>query len=312
MRGTRVGLALLGVAAVIVPMAAGPAAADATSVTVGSVTVGGTSISVGGTITFGTDATNGVTLGTDAAGDALVTGAGLDLKSISVRPNIAARQLVWTLATNDGVPEPVGVPPGLGFQVPITVDGQDWWRWLGAGTAGTANAQLGEWTALCHNEVNGAQGGWSCPGLVFGSTNTFTLAGSITATGVTWTQGFSQMKPQISYGSVVEQGSILCARPCSFTYPPGLALGGLQAVDAIDTMAAYKVPGAVELGIAPAGTPPSSVNFSATGTFNGTTGAFTGSVSKPGTAGAYTVYAKTCFGIADALTCAIGSSDVTV
>ncbi|MGH2691394.1 MAG: hypothetical protein ACRDHM_02715 [Actinomycetota bacterium] len=312
MRGIRFWVSLPAALAVLAPFTTQPAFAADTAVTVSGAAVGTTSISVTGTIAYGTDATDPVVLGTDASGDAAAPG--MDLTGISVRPNIAGKQLIWNLATGNGLPDPVGGPaPALtAYMVPIMVDGDERWRWLGAGTTGTAFGNTEKWTGLCHNEVSeGTAGGWSCPGTLAGA-NTFSYTGSITQTGVSWTQPFAQMKPTIKYGSVVEPSSILCARPCSFLFPPGFALGGLHQVDTIDLMEAYKVPGEVKLAIAPLGVVPPTSAFSTGATFTGNTGAFSGSVARPAAAGEYTVWARTCFGKAEALTCALGSSNVTV
>lgn len=312
MRAGRLALSLGALVAVAVPFGAGSALADGTSVTVSGGSVGSSSISVTGSMAFGSDATSAVVLGTDAAGDATPALPGMDLASISVRPDIAGKKLIWTLGTSNGLPDPVGGPgpAAMGYMVPIMADDEDWWRWLGAATTASGNAQAAEWTGLCHNEVAGAQGAWSCPGAVFTSTGTYTLTGSIATTGVSWTQGFTQMKPTLQYGSVVASSSIHCAGPCSIAFPPGL-VGALTPIDTM-SMDSYKVPGEVLLALAPTGVTPSSDAFSTKGTFNGTTGAFTGSVAKPAAPGAYTVWAKTCFGKADEPTCVLGSKDITV
>jgi hypothetical protein len=297
---------------VLVPLTTQPAVAADTAVTVAAPTVGATTIAVSGSIAFGTDATDELVLGTDASGDSPVPG--MDLTAISVRPNIASRQLIWKLSTANGLPDPAGgpAPAGTAYMVPIMVDGDERWRWLGAGTVGTAFGNTDKWTGLCHNEVSeGTAGGWSCPGTLAGA-NTYSYTGSITQAGVTWTQPFAQMKPVIKFGSTVEPSSILCARPCTFLFPPGFALGGVHQVDALDGMEGYKVPGEVKLAIAPLGAEPAASAFASNATFSHTTSAFSGTVPRPATAGEYTVWARTCFGKAEALTCVLGSSNVTV
>ena len=42
------------------------------------------------------------------------------------------------------------------------------------------------------------------------------------------------------------------------------------------------------------------------------TGAFNGSVAVPAAAGSYTVYVRTCGGLQSSLTCAVGSTDITI
>lgn len=312
MRRTTLSLALAMTVAALVPLGARAQTADETVVTL-EATVGSV-IAVGGNVAYGTDATGNVTLGTDAAGDALAPAVGLDITSLSVRTDVAARRLVWTLGIGDGLPDPVGGPPpaATAYMVPITVDGENWWRWLGAGTAGSSTGQAGKWTGLCHNETaGGAQGGWTCPGPLTGG-GAFPYSGTISEAGVTWTQPFNQMKPAIQFGSRIEQGTILCGGPCSFPFPPGFALGGLASYDKLDFWDGYKVPGEVELGITAAGVPPTASTFTTDATFNNSTGAITGSLPTPATPGDYTVHARTCFGLADSPTCVTGSTDIIV
>lgn len=304
--------ALTAAFAVVLSIVASPAFADATTVNVSGAAVGSSSISVTGSVVYGTDATGTLVLGTDPSGDATPPAPGMDLTGVSVRPDIAGKKLIWTLSTGNGLPDPVGgpAPAMMGYMVPISVDEEDWWRWLGAGTAGSNIAATGKWTGLCSNEIaGGTQGGWGCPGTLAGA-GTYSYTGSITASGVTWTQPFGQMKPQIQYGSVVAPSSIHCGGPCTFVWPSGL-LGSAAPIDAM-SMDSYKVPGEVLLAVAPAGTTPTSSAFATKALFNGTTGAFSGSLTKPASAGAYTVWAKTCFGKAEEATCSIGSTDITI
>jgi hypothetical protein len=308
MRTSRFGVALLAAAAIGVSFGAVPASA-ASTISVNTLTKSGSSVTVAGSIAYGTDATGDLVLGTDATGDAVAPAPGLDLSSIKVRPDLAGRKLIWTLGIANGLPDPVGgpAPVFMGYQVPLVVDGEEHWRWLGAGTAGSAIAATGKWTGLCSNEVNGASGGWGCPGTVAGA-GTYSYTGSISATAVSWTQPFSQMAPTIQYGSVVEQGSILCARPCSFAWPPGL-VGAAAPVDMIDSQSGYKVPGEIKLAIGPVGSTP---NFDTKATFNAAAGSFSGSVNLPSASGTFTVSAQTCYGLSDEPTCVVSSADITV
>jgi hypothetical protein len=285
----------------LVPLAGPTTAAETTTVTVASTTVGASTISVAGSIDFGTDATGDLVLGEDAAGDAVADGVGLDLGKISVRPDIAGKKLIWTLTINDGAAAIGGSPPMTGYMVPINANGEDFWRWLAAGTEGSNFGQQARWTGLCQNELaDGSQGGWSCPTMI---------TGSVTPTAVSWTQRFTEMKPAIAYGSLIEQGSILCGRPCSFAWPVGL-VGSVAPADTIAFMKSYKVPGEVHLAIAPAGVVPSS--FPTKATFSGTAKSFNGTVPRPATPGAYAVWAQTCFGDGETPTCVLGSQDITV
>lgn len=297
-------LAVVMVAATLAIPASVPAAEDvATTVTVDEVSASGKQISVSGSAVYGDDATSDVVLGTDPADDAEVSGAGLDLASISVRTDLEAEQLVWTLETHDGIVDPVGNPPATGYMVPIMVDGEDRWRWLAAGNSGTGwLPQPAQWTGLCHNEEeSGEQGGHLCPTM---------LPGSVSASGVTWSQPFTHMKPFIERGSVIESSSIFCGSPCSF--PWFVIARPHNAVDKIETMDPYRVPGEVALAIVPSGAQPGDEDFTVGATWDSSTSVFSGSLLAPPDPGAYTVWARTCFGLAQSPTCVLGSADVTV
>jgi hypothetical protein len=304
MRKTRFAIAIVGMFVAALPAASPISAADTTTVTVNPADVGATSIGVTGLINFGDDATATRVVGTDAAGDAVVKGAGLDLGNLTVRPDIAAKRLIWTLAITDGLAAPFdGSAPASGISVPLMVNGDDKWRWLAAGTPGSNNGKTTNWTGVCHNEsADGTEGGWNCP---------TTTTGSFTAAGVTWTQRFQDMKPPITYGAVLEPSTIYCGLPCSFSWPAG-AVTALTPYDVLDIMDSYKVPGQVELAIAPTGTTPKDTAFTNPATFNGTTKVFSGAVPRPAAPGAYTVWARTCFGDGWEPTCVLGSTSVTI
>jgi hypothetical protein len=299
-RNARTGLILLGIVVGTMPLAGPTTAAETTSVAVSGATVGTSTIAVTGAIDFGTDVTGDLLLGEDPSGDATVKGAGLDIGSISVRPDIAGKKLIWTLTVTDGAAAIGGAPPMTGYMVPI-MNGQDKWRWLAAGTEGSNFGQSAKWTGVCQNELaDGTQGGWSCPTMI---------SGSVTPTAITWTQRFTEMSPAIAYGSMIESSSILCGAPCTFAWPVG-AVGAASPVDTMGSMNAYKVPGEVTLAIAPTGANPGA--FTTKATFNGTSKTFAGSVPKPANPGNYTVWAQTCFGDGYEPTCVVGSRDITI
>ena len=304
MRKARLAIAIVGMFVAALPAASPISAADTTTVTVNPVDIGSTSIGVTGLIDYGDDATAARVVGTDAAGDATVKGAGLDLGNLTVRPDLAARRLHWTLAITDAMAAPIdGTVPAAGIAVPLMVNGDEKWRWLAAGTPGSNNGKTTNWTGLCHNETaTGTSGGWNCPS---------TMTGTFTATGVTWSQRFQDMKPVITYGAVVEPSTIYCGLPCSFGWPAG-GVTAAAPFDVLATMDPYKIPGQVELAIAPTGTAPKATSFTNPATFNGTTKMFAGSVPRPATAGAYTVWARTCFGDGYEPTCVLGSTNFTV
>jgi len=289
-------------AALMLGLVAVPASADATSIDVGTSNVVGGVVQVTGTITFGSDLTGPVEVWSDAAGDAVVNGVGLDIAKGTISTNIAQSRLVFGLDLADGLPAPADGPPpaASGFQWPVTVNGEDRTRWLGAGTTGSGN-RFADWTGVCHNETS--MGGWDCA---------LAVPGTITQAGVTWTVSFSQIAPGVTRGSTIDGGGILCGIPCSIAWPPGL-VGSLAPIDTGGFPDTYVVPGKVEVGIAPLGTPPGAVNYNGTGNLTTpSTGAFNGSVSAPATPGDYSLFVKTCGGLQSSLTCAVGTADVTI
>jgi len=275
-------------------------AQTASTITVSNATANGGIISVSGTVALGPDVLGPTEVWSDPSGDAVVAGIGLDMTKGTIATNLATNRLVFAVSTSDGLPAPVdGPPPAAGFQWPVSVNGEDLTRWLGAGTAGSGN-RTAEWTGLCHNQTS--TGGWDCAQSV---------TGSVTGTGVTWSVSFGQIPNGVTHGSTIDSGAILCGIPCSIAWPPGL-IGALSPIDTGGFPGTYVVPGKIQLGIAPAGTPAGSVTFTNTGTLVGSSSTFTGEVSRPSLPGAYTVYVKTCGGLQDALTCAVGTKDITL
>lgn len=293
------------VASLALALAAGPVSAvETSSLTVDGITVSGGTLSVTGTAVFGDDLLGPVEVWSDSEGDAAASGAGLDIAAGTIATDLASRKLVFTMSTVDGQPAPVdGSPPLTGFMWPISANGENWFRWLGAGTQGAATSPS-KFTALCENEneAEGGSGGWSCA---------TTIPGSLTQDGITWNLQFSRMKPALDVGSTVEAGGILCNVPCSMTWPTQV-VGALTPVDTAGFPETYVIPGRIRLGVAPAGTPESQVTYSATGALNATADGFTGSLSAPQSPGTYTLFVKTCGGLQPSQTCVIGSSDFTV
>jgi hypothetical protein len=119
------------------------------------------------------------------------------------------------------------------------------------------------------------------------------------------------MNPALDVGSTIDAGSILCGVPCSMPWPPGL-VGALAPTDTAGFPDTYVIPGRIRLGVAPAGTPEPSVTYTTTGSLNAGATGFTGSLSAPSGAGAYTLWVKSCGGLQSSQTCVIGSSDFTI
>lgn len=280
------------------------AQSETTTIAVQSAAVNGGSIAVAGVVNYGADALGPVTLSEDVAGDVAVAGVGLDVGDVSVETDLAKQQLIFTLQLHDGLAAPVNGPgPFTGYMVPLLSDGDDRWRWLGAGGIGTNfPPQAGGWGALCSNESeNGEQGGWSC---------TDAITTTISADSVRWELPFAKMKPQIQYGSMIESSSINCGSACSFQWPSFFNLAALFATDVSFPMDEYKVPGEVELGIAPTGTQPSAVSFGTKATFTPSTSAFNAVLPAPTTPGDYTVWTRTCYGAP--ISCVYGNAPIQI
>lgn len=319
-RKGRVAVVLAAAAAITVPLTSatvasaepvGPAAAEAeaevTTIAIGSATLAGGSIQIAGSVGYGADALGPVTLSEDVSGDANVSGAGFDIGDVSVEADLAASKLIFTLGINDGLAAPVDGPgPMTGYMITLMSDGDERWRWLGAGTAGS-NFAAGKWGGLCHNENNSPTtgkppGGWSCPA-------DGALTTTITADAVVWALPFSKMKPAIQRGSVLESSSIFCGGACSFNWGPTFNLASTP-VDSSFAMDEYKVPGEVELGIAPTGTQPSAVSFGTKATFTPSTSAFNAVLPAPTAPGDYTVWTRTCYGAP--VSCVYGNAPIQI
>jgi hypothetical protein len=303
-RKIRFALTCVAMVAATVPLASPGHAGDTTTVTIDGVMVSGSEISVGGLLDFGADATAETVLSEDAPADATVKGVGLDLGTLSVRTDIAAKKLIWTLTITDAPASLNGGPPATGYLVPIMANGDDRWRWLAAGNVGANQGKTTPWTGVCHNEASeGTQGPWDCP---------TTIEGSVTAAKITWTQRFSQMKPAITFGSTIEPSSIHGGVPASMAWPAVYMTGGSNPIDTMPAFDGFTVPGGVTLAIAKAGVTPPPTAFTHAATFNSTTKRFSGSVPTPKTAGNYTVWAQTCIGNIFEPTCSQANTGVTI
>jgi hypothetical protein len=279
-------------------------------VAINTAALGAGKVTVSGAVSYAQDAVGPLVVATDAAADASQQGAGLDIKDLSMQTLLKAKKVVFTMGINDGLAAPVdGNAPFTGYHWPIVVDAEDRFRWLGGGSAGTnLPPRAAKWVGVCENEATGGgTEGWNCPG---------SIPGGITATAVRWELPFKYQTglTPIVYGSTIEgSGGVYCGVPCSWPWPSAV-VGAAAPSDFADAPGMYKVPGEIKLGIAPAGTPVSGVNFSGIGTFSASdesAGTFSGTVNAPTAAGTYTVWAKTCYGI-DGGTCAIASRDITL
>jgi hypothetical protein len=233
-------------------------------------------------------------VGTDGSGDASPPGLGLDVGDAFVTPDLAAKRLILALNVNDGVPGIDGIGPAAGYVWPIAFNGVDNNNWLAAGTYLSGWLPKTEkWFELCSTSA----GSYTCGN---------TMTGTMSASQVTWTIPFNVSGPA-TYGSTLEAGASYPGSPG--TIPWAVVSGGSN----FDTVAVsgYMIPGKVEVGIAPAGTQESQVQYTSSAAFNPTTSGFTISAPTPA-AGSYTVFARSCFGNTDEVTCLKTSQPLTV
>jgi hypothetical protein len=268
--------------------------ADTSSLQLDTVTIGST-VSVTGTLALGTDATGTTKVGTDGSGDATVPRLGFDLGDAFITPNLAGKKLTLSLNVNDGVPGIDGIGPAAGYVWPLAVNGIDNNQWLAAGTYVSGWLPKTEkWFELCSTNA----GSYTCGNPV---------TGTMSASQISWTVPFNIAGPA-SYGSTFEVGGSTPGAPG--VIPWAVVSGGSQ-FDTVDGVAGYMIPGKVEVGIAPAGTPEGNVQYTSSGVFAPATSKFTVTAPKPA-AGSYTLFAKSCFGLSEELTCLYASQPFTV
>ena len=253
--------------------------AETSSVQIDSVTVG-TNVSVTGTLSLGTDATGATQVGTDGAGDATAPRLGWDVGNAFVTPDLGGKKLTLSMNVNDGIPGVDGISPAAGYVWPLAWNGADTNQWLAAGTYVSGWLPKTEkWFELCTT----ASGSYTCGNAV---------TGSMTASQVSWTIPFST-GGSATYGSTLDVGA---ATPGAPGVIPWAVVSGGSSLDTVGEILSYRIPGKVEVSIVPAGTPESSVVYSASGSFLPATGKFTVAAPKPA-AGSYTVFVRSCFGV---------------
>jgi hypothetical protein len=268
--------------------------AETSSVQVDSVTVGGT-VSVTGTLLLGTDATNATKVGSDVAADSSVDGIGLDVGDAFVTPNIAGKRLTLSVNVNDGLPGIDGITPGAGYVWPLAANGSDNNTWLAAGTLVSGwPPKTEKWFELCSTSA----GSYTCGTPV---------TGTMTASQIAWTVPFGQLGSGVNYGSTLEVGASTPGSPGTI---PWAVVSGGSSFDVV-SISSYRIPGRVEVGIAPAGTLESNVQYTSGAPFNATTSKFTVTAPKPAP-GSYTLFVRSCFGLDDDPTCVNASQPLTI
>jgi len=267
--------------------------AEVSSLQIDAISVGST-VTVSGTLALGTDATGPIQVGSDGSGDASAPGLGFDLGDAFVTPDLAAKRLTLALNVNDGVPGIDGIGPAAGYVWPIAFNGGDSNAWLAAGTYVSGwPPKTEKWFELCTT----TDGSYTCGNVV---------TGSMTASKVTWTIPFNILG-SATYGATLDVGG---SSPGSPAVIPWAVVSGGSSFDTVGA-ASYRIPGRVELGIAPAGTEESKVQYTSGAAFNPATSGFTVAAPTPA-AGSYTVFARSCFGNMDEPTCLKTSQPLTI
>lgn len=270
-------------------------AAPTTEVTVTGTTSAGGTLAVTGTISLGDDATGPILVGEDAQGDATVSGVGVDFGDVTIAANPTSRRLTYSIEVYDMLPVAGQSGPLYGYTLPIAVDGVDNASFLAAGNAG-ANfpPAAGPWRALC----SAPAGSYSCP---------TPLQGTMDASGITIQLPYSSAG--IQPGSLVEPGAAVgCGGGICTTVWAGILFNNTGGDSGF--LVGYKVPGQVRVGLAPLGTPPSEVATTASATVNAD-GTWTAALPAPAP-GEHVMVARSCWGNADELRCAEGSTAVSV
>ena len=288
-------------------VAAAPAsAAETTTISVGAVTVGETAVSVGGVLSLGDDALTPVTVSTDAQGDARPSAAGFDIGDSTMTVDYTGTQarLVVHQKIFGGMADANGMPPAQGYGWPIEVDS---WSgdplWLGAGSKGTNFTPRDSWwTALC----TAAAAGWSC---------VTDVDGSVSSSGITWKIPFTMIGGRV--GRTVAGSDAYGGNPRSFVWPSAVVTMPSAPSDSASNALPYLIPGLVEAGIAPVGTPQWQVPFvpnpsTNSAAFNHRTGAYSMNVPKPATTGEHTLWVRSCFGDPEEPTCAVTQQAITL
>lgn len=288
------------VTAIALMLAALPASAgDTTTLAITNAAVDGATITVGGLLTLGADATTPFTISTDPQGDARIPAGGLDLGDSTIHadfsgssPRLVVQQKIFGGLADDS-------PSGLGFSWPIRIDaGGSEPQWLGAGSSNTNFPPSdGWWTGLC---TNGADG-WLCDSAV---------PGTVTEDAVTWSVPFNTISARP--GLVVSGSTAHGGRPNAFIWPSVLVTAGPASIDTALAPSEYVIPGLVEAGLAPAGAPVGAVTWAAEGPFAHRTGTYQLKVPTPAQAGAYDLWVRSCFGDGYEPTCVTSRQPLTL
>ena len=273
-----------------VSLVANSAAAEAvTSVGSLAVRVDAGTIRVDGTALFSGER---IELGTDPTGDANGRPGGYDVTAASVALLPSQKDLQFTLAVADQLPLVSGTP-NIVYSWPLMINGKDTGLHLHAGSAGLYGLTPSATPVFSLLQEK--------DGSFF---ELAALQGSIGGGAVSWTVPMRQIGA--THGSVVDVGSAAGGAVESTTGVAGA--GYLYHHGDSVSVNAFKVPGEVSVGIAPAGTPDDHIVMSTRGGLK-TGGAFSASLPVPTTAGTYRVGVRACSSDSE---CAVSFVDVSV
>lgn len=289
----RILAAFVAASALIVQAAMSAASADpgaATHVDSVAASAGSSTVTVSGSASF---VAVPKLLGTDATGDATVAGIGGDVTTMTItRPIPYSAILFFSMGVAD-LGATNGTPP-IGYFWPVTVDDTDSGFYLEARNISLLFPSAAAPTfKLMQDQPDGFA-------------DIATIYGTMGAGKVHWQTSMSSIGAVV--GSVIGQGGAGGGLGSAAGLPGALRLNANFGGDGASLDEGYTVPGAkVRFGIAPAGTDESAVALTGIATVNATTGAFTGTVPKPPTAGSYIVVAEACYD-----NCGIMSTTVTI
>jgi hypothetical protein len=278
----------------LVPATAGADAQPATHVDSVNVSTGGSLITVSGTAGF---VDIPVQIGQDPSGDAFAAGYGADVTNITISRPVGSNVL-FTFDVADQPAAPAEASPAIVYQWPIAVNGEDNGMYL---QAGRVNGNAGNTNKAWFLLQDGADGF---------SVRT-TLTGILGGGKVTWPLNSGAMNALgLTPGAVITQGAAgLGQFGTTFGLAGRVFLNQNTTGDAVFQEVDYVVPSAtVQLGIAPAGTPAEAVALSSAAAVTVATGAYSGSIPKPGP-GSYIVVAKACYGPSS---CGLSSTTITI
>lgn len=232
----------------------------------------------------------------DPAGDAAISAVGADVTgAIIARPNPAKNVLEFTFTVADQESTGPAILPAIIYTWPITVDDSSRQFFLEARSASLLQPTSPSPAFVLMESVTG------------GVSTVATLNGAMGGGTVRWEVPMNKIGATAD--SVITQGGACVQMGTGFAIP-GVTWGcNNTAGDQVFMESDYTVPGpTVQLGVAPAVTAPEVVELTASATVQAT-GAFSGVIPAPATAGEYVVVAKACYRVGN---CELRATNVTI